>query len=362
MKNQDVLSRTLYYQMADLFEITAIYSHNERLFFRARPYQNKEEAVGKMKRRLESSGFAAAVREDPEGLLIGVWEKPSRKIPRLNIILFAATLVTMFIAPVFWINDIDVLLRPASILEYLGRPGILGERVEFTVALISILLFHEFGHYLAGKRRGVLMSLPYFVPAPNIAGTFGAIIRSRSPITNRRDLIEIGSAGPIAGFVISVIALSIGLYNSEIIPVEAAAGFALGDSLLIRFLSWLIVGPLPDGSTFLLSPAAFAGWVGLLVTMLNLLPLGQLDGGHIIYGLFGRRQHRVSKVFLAIMIALGFWWPGWWFFGALVFLFGISHPPTLDETIKPTRPARALGLISIIIFIISFIPVPFALA
>ena len=348
--------------MADLFEITAIYSHNERLYFRARPLLNQAEAIARMERRLEASGFAAAVKEDSSGLLIGVWERPSRKIPRLNIILFAATIVTMFIAPLFWAYDIDVLLRPAFILEYMSRPGIFGRHVEFTVALISILLFHEFGHYLAGKRRGVLMSLPYFIPAPNIAGTFGAIIKSRSPITNRRDLIEIGSAGPIAGFVISVIALSVGLYGSDIIPAEAAAGFTLGDSLLIRFLSWVIVGPLPDGYTYLLSPAAFAGWVGLLVTMLNLLPLGQLDGGHIIYGLFGRKQHRVSKLFIAVMIALGFWWPGWWFFGALVFLFGINHPPTLDESIKPTRPARILGVAAIIIFIISFIPVPFALA
>jgi hypothetical protein len=362
LKNQDVISRTLYYQMADLFDITAIYSHNGRLYFRARPHPEKEDAVGKMRRRLKRSGFAATVKEDSQGLLIGIREETSKRIPRVNIILFALTLVTMFLAPVFWNYDIDVLIKPGLIYEYLSRPGNVYGCLEFTVALISILLFHEFGHYLAGRRRGVLMSLPYFIPAPNIAGTFGAIIRSRSPITNRRDLIEIGSAGPIAGFVVSVVALSIGLYSSEMVKIGTAGGLMLGDSLLIRFLSWLINGPLPGGHTIDLTPAAFAGWVGLLVTMLNLLPLGQLDGGHIIYGLFGRKQHRLSKLFLAAMIVLGFWWPGWWFFGVLVFLFGINHPPTLDESIKPTRTARILGLVSIVIFIVSFIPVPFALA
>lgn len=311
-----------------------------------------------MKKRLKPSGFEVSIRDEADGLLIGIKESGIRRIPRLNILLFLATLITMFFAPVL---STEFIFKPQVVYDFLGQPGVIQERLEFTLALITILLFHEFGHYLVGRRRGVLMSLPYFIPAPNIAGTFGAIIKSRSPITNRRDLIEVGATGPIAGFVISVIALSIGLMDSRIVMTGPEPAIMLGDSLLLKFLAWLIIGPIPEGYDFILSPAAFAGWVGLLVTMLNLLPLGQLDGGHVIYGLIGRNQHRISKLFSAAMMVLGFWWPGWWLFGILVLLFGINHPPTLNDSMEISKTARFLGAAAIIIFIISFIPVPFAL-
>jgi len=256
----------------------------------------------------------------------------------VNILLFLATVATVYYFPSF---------ETAA------------QRVEFTVALMSILVFHEFGHYLAGRRRGVFMSLPYFIPAPNFIGTFGALIKSQSPITNRRDLIETGAAGPIAGFVIAVFALAIGLDNSRAIMADPAGYIQFGDSLLTKFLSWLLVDPVPAGHSLLLSPAASAGWVGLLVTMLNLLPLGQLDGGHIMYGLLGRKQHLLAVPFLAFMILLGFWWPGWWFFGALVFIMRIRHPATLNDGMEVPRSARILGWTAVFIFIICFIPVPF---
>jgi len=349
LKNPELISKTIYYQLSDIFEISAIYSHNERILFRAKPYLEKDEALRRMRKKLGVLGFEATISEDIHGLLIAVRETPSKRLPKVNIILFLCTLITMFFAPALLGFDFD----------YFNRPGVIMERVEFTLALMAILLFHEFGHYLAGRRRGVLMSLPYFIPAPNIVGTFGAIIKSRSPFLNRRDLIEVGAAGPIAGFVISVIALSIGLSNSEIVKLDIEGGMILGDSLLLKFLTWLFMGPIPEGFDFYLSPAAFAGWVGLLVTMINLLPLGQLDGGHIIYGLIGRKHRSVSRIFIIIMIVLGFWWQGWWFFGLLVFLFGINHPPTLDDNFRISRSSRIMGLAAVIIFIICFIPVPF---
>ncbi len=349
MKNPELISKSLYYQLADIFEITAIYSHNDRILFRAKPYFEKDESLRRMRKRLAISGFEANVSEDIHGLLIAVREATSKGLPKINIILFLGTLVTMFFAPIIWTFNFD----------YFRQPGAITERIEFTLALMAILLFHEFGHYLAGKRRGVFMSLPYFIPAPNIVGTFGAIIKSRSPFTNRRDLIEVGATGPIAGFIVSVVVLAIGLHNSEIVKTNLEGGMILGDSLLLKFLAWVIIGPIPAGYDFFLSPAAFAGWVGLLVTMINLLPLGQLDGGHIIYGLIGHRQKIISKVFIVVMMVLGFWWMGWWIFGFLVFLFGLKHPPTLDDNIQISPAARAMGLAAIIIFIICFIPVPF---
>jgi hypothetical protein len=354
------MSKSLYYQLADIFEITAIYSHNDRILFRAKPYKEKEESLRRMRKRLTTSGFEANVREDSHGLLIAVGEAASKRIPRIHIILFFSTLVSMFFVPSLIMFDLGDFLHPRKIIEYFSQSGVIIQNLEFTVALMMILLCHEFGHYLAGRRRGVLMSLPYFIPGPTIFGTFGAIIKSRSPFSNRRDLLETGAAGPVAGFVIAIIVLSIGLADSKIVPLDSGGGFIMSDPLIMRFLSWLIVGSVPDGHTVALSALAYAGWGGLFVTMLNLLPLGQLDGGHIIYGLAGRWQRTISKIFIAFLLILGFWWMGWWIFGALIFLFGLNHPPTLDDNFRISPATRMLGISAIVIFIICFMPVPLA--
>lgn len=349
MKNLELRSKSIYYLLADLLDVSAIYNHNDRLFFRAQPRIDKNAAISGIKTRLNRIGFEVVINEDSNGLIVMVTRSNKYKLPYLNIVLFLATLITMFFAPVLLSFNFD----------FFDQPGAYQGRFEFTLALMAILLFHEFGHYLVGRYRGVFMSLPYFIPAPNMVGTFGAVIKSKSPFTNRRDLIEVGATGPIAGFVVSVIVLCFGLQNSEIVLAGSGAGLTLGDSLLIKFLSWLIIGPIPEGYDFLLSPAAFAAWVGLLVTMINLLPLGQLDGGHIIYALIGKKQRLVGWIFLAIMIVLGFWWPGWWFFGAMVFVFGINHPPTINDAIELPRHAKIIGYCALIIFIICFIPIPF---
>ncbi len=351
MNKPDTISQTIYYHMTDLYDVGAIYHHGNSLIFRAIPKKDPAHAFQVLRKRLKSIGFKASSREDLQGYLISVAELPwQRRIPPLNAILFFVTLITMFIAPIFYTHlSISDMLSSAFILD----------RLEFTIALIIILLFHEFGHYLAGRRRGLLMTLPYFIPAPNFVGTFGAIIKSRSPFSNRRDLIEVGAAGPISGFVIAIFVLMYGLQNAVIAP--SGGGLTLGDSLLIRFLGWLIIGPLPIGYDYMLPSAALAGWVGLLITMLNLLPLGQLDGGHIIYGLFGRKQYIVSFVVLAAMLTLGFWWPGWWLFGALIFIFGLKHPPTLDDSRELSGATKFMGIAAILIFILCFVPVPFKL-
>ncbi len=339
MQNFDEMSRTLYYRLADLYDITAIYHHGDSLLFRVRPHIDDAAAEAEMKRRLAGTEYEAAVSDDGNGTIITFRERKERKIPWLNIGLFILTLGTM----------------------YYIYPGTVNDKLEFVVSLIAILLFHEFGHYFAGRRRGVNMSLPYFIPAPNIVGTFGAIIKSKSPFLNRRDLIEVGAMGPIAGFVVAILVLMYGLQSSPMVQGSMEGAIILGDSLLLKFLSWLIIGPLPAGYDYSLSPAAWAGWVGLLVTMLNLLPIGQLDGGHIIYGLAGRFQHKVAKVFLIFMAILGFNWYGWWFFGVMAFIFGINHPRTLDDEAKLPLHAKIMGYAAIAIFVLSFMPVPIRL-
>ncbi len=338
MKNIDQMSQTLYYQLADLYEVNAIYHHGDTLLFRVNPYGDPSESESLMKKRLGDAGFDATISNEGTGAMIRVKASEKKKFPWLNILLFILTLGTM----------------------YYVFPGDFGMKMEFIISLSAILLFHEFGHYFAGKHRGVIMSLPYFIPAPNIVGTFGAIIKSKTPFTNRRDLIEVGAAGPVSGFIISLIVLIYGLQESTFIAT-GRADLIFGSSLLFKFLGWLILGPTPAGHTIHLSPAAFAGWVGLLVTMLNLLPIGQLDGGHIIYGLAGRLQHKIGQFFLGVLAVMGFWWFGWWFFGLLIFIFGLKHPPTMNDGMELPLHARILGYAAIVIFILSFIPEPFKL-
>jgi len=226
------------------------------------------------------------------------------------------------------------------------------------VPLLLILTFHEFGHYLESRRAGIKVSLPYFIPGPTLFGTFGAVIRSKSPFKTRRDLLDVGAAGPIAGFVVSVVVIVIGLSRSNVAEISGE-GLQLGESLIFKILSWLVLKEVPDGHSVFLSPTAFAGWAGILVTMLNLLPIGQLDGGHIMYALLGRKQRVVATAATAALIPLGlFWWPGWFVWVALVLLIKVGHPPTMNDQLPLDTKRKVIGWLAMLIFILSFTPVP----
>src|SRR5881628_4080364 len=200
----------------------------------------------------------------------------------------------------------------------LSDPAALLKGLPFAGTLMGILVTHEFGHYLFSRIHRVPASLPLFLPGPpHFIGTFGAIIRMRSPILSRRALFDIGVAGPIAGFVVAVVALVIGLSLSKVVTNEAVYGLHLGEPLLLQFVSWLVLGPLPQGYDVVLHPVGFAAWFGLFVTSLNLIPIGQLDGGHVAYALWGTRQRTMALAIVPIMLALGTscWvgiecWPG----------------------------------------------------
>jgi membrane-associated protease RseP (regulator of RpoE activity) len=216
------------------------------------------------------------------------------------------------------------------------------------------------------RKNNVSASLPYFIPAPPIPmiiGTFGAIIKMKPPIFDRRALIDIGASGPIGGFIVSVFAVVIGLGSSDIIPLDEihnqAEMISLGESLLFIFLAKLTLNLDPDKFTIILHPIAFAGWVGFLVTSLNLLPIGQLDGGHISYALFGERHKLIALGMIPILIVLGiFLWHGWLFWAVLVLIIGYKHPPVVYPNILLDRKRKFTGWISLIIFILTFTPVP----
>ena len=273
----------------------------------------------------------------------------AHKLTPLHILLFVLTFITTLLAGAL-LEGVTPWQNPEKI--YLGFP--------FSLTLLIILLTHELSHYFMSRKHNVSATLPYFIPAPTIVGTFGAVIKMRPPIPDRRSLIDIGASGPIGGFLIAIIAVIIGLGLSEVkLAEELQEGISLGNSLLFYMLTKIVLNIESDAYSVLLHPVAFAGWVGLLVTSLNLLPIGQLDGGHITYALLGEKHEKVSKLMLPLLIVLGILlWSGWIIWALLMVLFGYKHPPVLYPQIQLDRKRKLVGWIALIIFILTFTPVP----
>lgn len=272
-----------------------------------------------------------------------------KRIPYVHLVLFLLTFLSTLVVGAMH-EGIDIVRQPSQL--YRGFP--------FSVSILFILLAHEFSHFIASKRHDVEASLPYFIPFPNLFGTFGAFIRMKSPITTRNALVDIGASGPIAGFVISVAAVCIGLFLSNIRPVPANEGFiALGDSLLFKALTQFIVGNVPENHDIYLHPIAFAGWIGFFVTSMNLIPIGQLDGGHILYALIGEKHVAFSKILLGVLAVLGiFVWEGWLIWAVLLLLLGFRHPPIMHSWVPLDAGRRKIGWLSLGIFILTFTPIP----
>jgi len=240
-------------------------------------------------------------------------------------------------------------------------PAVLWKGVPFAATLLGILVTHELGHYVLSRIHGVPTTLPLFIPGPpHFIGTFGAIIRMRSPILNRKALFDVGVAGPIAGFVVAVVALVFGMRMSRVTEANATFGMHLGEPLLLQLVSWLVIGPVPEGYDVVLHPVAFAAWFGLFVTSLNLIPIGQLDGGHVAYALWGRRQRTMALAMVPILLVLGFaGWPGWILWAGMASLLGLGHPPVLDPDAGLGRTRVWIGWLALAIFVLTFSPVPF---
>ena len=270
-------------------------------------------------------------------------------IPHLHLILFLLTVLTTLFAGAI-MEGSNPLKAPLSLVQ--GIP--------FSLTLLLILGIHELGHYRFARKHHVDATLPYFIPAPTIIGTFGAFIKMRQPVRNRRALLEIGAAGPIAGFLIAVPALFIGLSLSEVVPAAQEGGIQLGESLMMKLATWIVHPGLGEGQDVVLHPVAFAAWIGMLVTMLNLLPIGQLDGGHIAYALLGKWYKKVAWGALGAILILSIFSPNWLVWAALVFfLIRVKHPPIYGSLTKPTRYEISIGVIALVIFVLTFIPVPF---
>lgn len=249
----------------------------------------------------------------------------------------------------------------ATMVTPLAHPRLLLLGIPFSFTLMGILLAHELGHYFACKIYKIDASYPYFIPAPTLFGTFGAFIRIRSPITTRRALFDVGLAGPVVGFLFAVPAIAFAVATSKSLPqAPADAAIVFGNPPLI----WIFAALLHPGVTpakLLLHPVGRAAWVGLFATALNLLPVWQLDGGHIVYSLASRRHRRISLAVALVLVALGVYgWHGWAFWGVILLALSLRfrHPPLFDRW-EPLDPARKVwAVIGLIIFLLCFTPWP----
>ena len=316
--------------------------------------------------------------------------RPTQSRTWINGLLFLLTLLSMPIGYILFTyngpitGNIGILFR--SVLSQLGGG------LAFAVSLLAILLAHEFGHYLAARYHHTAVTLPYFIPFPiSPFGTMGAFIQLKQPPKNKRILLDIGIAGPLAGLVVALPVLLLGLYLSQLdhLPAAVNQGVSMeGNSILYLIAKFLVFGkwlpqpisygglnpilywlryiftglPIPFGGTdVILHPIAWAGWAGLLVTALNLIPAGQLDGGHVLYVLLGKRARTVLPAILLILIVLGTIWTGWWLWAFLIFLLGRVYAEPLDQITPLDSNRRAIAIIGLIIFVLVFTPVPLSL-
>jgi membrane-associated protease RseP (regulator of RpoE activity) len=324
-----------------------------------------QEAYDTVAPRVRALGFMPLLQQagDRAALLIAPpfpAAKPSRLW--LALLLFALT-----VASTVYIGGQDIDWTTGAPLFSLGQG------FAFSAALLSILLAHELGHYFVARREGVAVSYPFFIPMPIfLLGTMGAFISIKEPVPNRRALLAIAAAGPLAGMVVAVPVLLLGLSLSEVrnmAAVQAALPeigfFTEGNSLLYAAAKILTFGRfLPSGGEDVyMHPVALAGWAGLLVTGLNLLPAGQLDGGHIFFALFGPRAAQAMSMLVAVaLIGLGFLWNGWFLWAVLVALLGQQRSPLLNEVSPLEGRWRALAVVGLLVFALVFTPVPISLS
>jgi membrane-associated protease RseP (regulator of RpoE activity) len=254
-----------------------------------------------------------------------------------------------------WINAALFILTVVS-TWLTGGPG-------YSIAIMLILLGHELGHYFMSRRHGIRATLPYFLPFPfSPFGTFGAIIRMESATPSRKALFDTGVAGPLTSLILSIPAVAIGLSLSRVVPAfEVREGtLRLADPLLFSWIQRLVMGEVPEAYDVMIHPIAYAGWVGLFVTALNLLPIGQLDGGHIAYALFGKKSRIVFLVAITVMAFITvFYNPGWLLLVILFIVFGFRHPTPMDDFTPLDWKRKLLGVIAFLAFFLSFTPTPF---
>ena len=328
------------------------------ILFRGELRTEPARALDVLLTRFAPFGYTPFLRAERDGgVVLQAWplgEVVERSRPVLNLVLFVLTALSTLAAGALLTGISDL----TSATSWLSQGG------PFALTLLSILGVHEFGHYFTARYYKATVSLPYFIPAPPplfLFGTLGAIIRMRSPARDRNSLFDIAAAGPLAGLMIAVPAIMLGLSWSVVAKIPPGEFMRFGDPLLLRWLVYLKFGTIPEGMDVFLHPVALAGWVGFFVTALNLFPVGQLDGGRIAYALFGRWHRTVGIITFVGLLALGAITSSvnWFVWAGLLFLLiGFHHSPPLDD-LTPLSPARRLiGVACLILLVLLIPPVP----
>lgn len=372
---------------------TVVGKDNELLRMRGRLFVESENAYERLSMEMGQMGFTPLFRIDnDEHLVIVSRSLPTPKTgnPWINVLLFFVTLITVLYAgSMHSVTSVELLrgIDPSSGIKSIWLIlKLLWTGWPFALSLLGILLAHEMGHYFAARRHGASVTLPYFIPLPGgFLGTMGAVIQMRAPIRNKRVLLDVGVSGPLAGIAVAIPVVVIGLHLSELGPI-AFRGFQLeGNSIMYLAAKYLVFGellprpldygPMPafvhwivffftgnpapaGGIDVFIHPVALAGWAGMLVTGLNLIPVGQLDGGHVLYVLFGESAKLVRPFVMVLLVALGFVWSGWWIWAMLLYVFGRRHPELLDEITELDDYRRSVAFVALILFFLLIVPVP----
>lgn len=309
------------------------------------------ENLAALKEVFKAAGVIAYFERTPDGHAITYGYAPPKRKRRLwiNGLLFVLTIGTTLLVGSLNTGG-NPFHHPLELL--MGWP--------FSLSIILVLGSHELAHYLTARRLGVDATLPYFLPVPHpMTGTMGAFIRINSPVPTKSALVRVGVSGPLVGFLVALPVCFIGLSLSRPVEVSASGGIQLGSPLVFWLMSELLHRNLGPGKDLLLHPVAFAGWLGLFVTALNLLPIGQLDGGHVAYAVFGRRWTKLSWIVIGALVLMGFFWLGWPFWAILATVLGLRHPPPLDD-LTPLGPLDwRLVAVAVLIMVLTFTPAPF---
>jgi membrane-associated protease RseP (regulator of RpoE activity) len=307
----------------------------------------------------------------PDGVPIGVVRRPPPRPRRiwLHILLFLLTALfaTLYggvqygerastLLPHLWFGFI---MPPSVAWRLLTSPAMLLEGLSFSLPLMTILFSHEAGHYLACRAHRLDATLPYFMPVPFGIGTLGAFIRIRAPFMSKRELMDVGAAGPLTGFIVTLPFLFAGVALSTPTTMAAPPGAVLyGEPIAFHAVGRLLHPSLLQGGDILVQPMAMAAWFGLLVTALNLLPFGQLDGGHVTYALLGKVHRRLAWPLLMLLVVLGLLWLGWWLWVVIALAMGVRHPWLPDQDARLDARRRIVGWACIVLFALCFTPTP----
>lgn len=335
------------------------------VLFSGQLLRDAESAYGALRERFRALGYTPLLQRQGDGEVVIAQQgviiaRPSRVW--INLVLFAATVLATLLTGA--INEVGQRVPEAMILPaLLQQPILLLTGLPFSLTLLSILLAHEMGHYIVGRRYNAPVSLPYFIPMPffGLFGTMGAVIIQRAPFEDRRSLFDIAVAGPLAGLVVALPLLVYGLATSKVGPIPPGS-LMEGNSILYLAIKYFIFGKILPGHGLdvSLNPVAWAAWGGLLITSLNLLPIGQLDGGHTLYALFGKRAWPVAYGVVLLLLVMGFIWQGWFLWAILVLVFGVRHPAPLND-LSPMGLKRTLvGIGVLVLFVLTFTPIPFS--